>query len=79
MKTKLNKKRRYLAYVLNKEFDYSQKDIAKLMKVTQSTISNVIKHISYEKVIYDLNTELAEARAELAKQLPSPKPIVIEI
>jgi predicted transcriptional regulator len=79
MKTKLTKKHKVSAYVLNKELGYSQEDIANLMKVNQSSVSNAVKEIRYEKEIYDLKAELEEARTELRKTLPSSNPLIIKL
>lgn len=78
MKTRLTKKHKLMAYVLNQEFGYTQSEIGNLMKVNQSTISNAVKEIGYEKEIHDLKMELEEARNELQKTLPSPNPLIIE-
>ncbi|WP_240416480.1 hypothetical protein [Paenibacillus periandrae] len=78
MKTILTKMHKVSAYVLNKELGYTQSAIATLMKVTQSSISNAVKEVSYEKKINDLTKELEAARTELRKQLPSPKIIELD-
>lgn len=64
MKRKMTNKKKLMAYVLNKDpdFDISAKKISKLFDVSQSTISNSIKEVSYEKRIYDLETELSKAK-----------------
>lgn len=64
MKKKLNDKQKLVAYVLNKDPDmgYSMSKIGSLMNVSQSTISNTIKDVSYAKKIHDLESELTEAK-----------------
>ena len=57
-----------IAFVLNSEMGYTQKEIATLMKVSQSTISNMIKEFEYQKQIYDLQQELNNAREIIQKQ-----------
>lgn len=61
---KMTQKHQLMAYVLNKEFGYIQKDIANLMRVSQSTISSAIKEIEYQKIIRNLETELIQVREE---------------
>ena len=51
---KMSKKKKYMAYILHvdDEFGYTQKKIAALMDVSQSTISNAVKEMRYEAEIY---------------------------
>ncbi|WP_339216237.1 hypothetical protein [Solibacillus sp. FSL W8-0372] len=79
MKNKLTKRHKMAAFVLNKEFGYTQNEIGTLMKVNQSSISNAIKEIGYEKEIYDLKMELEEARIEISKTLPPAKPLILNM
>lgn len=79
MKRKLSDKKKCMAYVLNRDpdFGYSQKKIAKMMDVSQSTISNAIDDVLQWLEIRDLTQQLEEARNLLANQgfLPE-KPIL---
>lgn len=71
MGKKLSTKHSAIAFVLNvlnSEMGYTQKEIATLMKVSQSTISNMIKEFEYQKQIYDLQQELNNAREIIQKQ-----------
>lgn len=68
MGKKLSTKHSAIAFVLNNEMGYTQKEIATLMKVSQSTISNMIKEFEYQKQIYDLQQELNNAREIIQKQ-----------
>lgn len=68
MGKKLSTKYFAIAFVLNSEMGYTQKEIATLMKVSQSTISNMIKEFEYQKQIYDLQQELNNAREIIQKQ-----------
>ncbi len=65
MKSKLTERHKAMAYVLKHEFGYTQKKVADLMEVNQSTISNAIKEFKLKKEIYDLREELEEVRAKL--------------
>ena len=58
-------KHKQMAYVLNKEFKYMQKDIAKLMEVSPQQMSNWIKETSYEVKINNLEKELDTAKNKL--------------
>lgn len=62
MARRLTDKHSALAFVLNKEMGYSQTAIAQLMGVSQGTVSNMIREFDLKKQIYDLQTELNEAR-----------------
>jgi predicted XRE-type DNA-binding protein len=79
MNRKLSDKKKCMAYVLNRDpdFRYSQKKIAKMMDVSQSTISNAIDDVLHWMEIRDLTRQLGEARSLLANQgfLPE-KPIL---
>lgn len=77
----MSSKKKYMAYVLNKdpELGYSQSDIAKLMKVTQSTIHNAIKDVKYEVEIRDLTCQLEEARKKIIELNLLPEPDVFYI
>lgn len=56
-----------MAYVLNKEFGYTMQKIAALMDVSQSTISNAVREVTYMIQIRNLQSELAEVRRQLAQ------------
>ena len=62
MSRKLSIKHSAVAYLLNRELNYSQSEIATLMKVSQSTVSNMIKEFEYQNQIQNLQNELNEAR-----------------
>ena len=68
MGKKLSTKHYAIAFVLNSEMGYTQKEIATLMKVSQSTISNMIKEFEYQKQIYGLQQELNNAREIIEKK-----------
>lgn len=59
---KLSLKHSAIAFVLNTEMGYSQKGIATLMGISQSTVSNMIREFSYKQQINSLEQELLEAR-----------------
>ena len=61
MKQKMTTKHKFMAYLLNKDMGYSMTSIAKLMKVSQSTISTSIQCVEYMRKIYNLEKELFEA------------------
>lgn len=71
MKRKLSDKEKMLAYVLNKEFEYSQKDIADFMGtripggVSQPTIANAIKDAGFLIQINQLQKLYLEVLDEL--------------
>jgi len=64
LKKKMSDKKKLMAYVLNKDedFSYSMDKISQLMDVSQSTISTSIKEVTLKKKIYDLENELSEAK-----------------
>ena len=74
---KMSDRHKLMAYVLHKEFGYRQSAIAQLMKVSQSTIANAVKEVSFRVTIESLQKELQETRALLEQQglLPE-KPIL---
>ena len=78
--SKMTRKHKLMAYILNKDedFHYSQKKIAQLMDVAQSTISNATKEMEYLVEINDLKKELAQTRTFLKQQgiLPSAFPML---
>ena len=43
-----------VAYLLNEELHYNQADIAKLMRVSQGTISNMIRDFKYQMQLQNL-------------------------
>lgn len=51
---KMSERHKMIAYVLNKEFECRQSEIAQLMKVSQSTIANAIKEVSFRLTIQGL-------------------------
>lgn len=48
---KMTDKHKMMAYILNKEMDYTQAAIAKLMQVSQSTVANMCKEIAFRVTI----------------------------
>lgn len=62
---KMSDKHKMMAYVLNKEMGYTQGAIASLMRVSQSTVANMCKEISFRITINNLENELQEARVTL--------------
>lgn len=71
MGKKLSIKHSAIAYILNEEMGYTQEEIARLMKVSQSAISSTIKDFRYRKQIHDLQQELDYAREYIQqKNLP---------
>lgn len=68
MKKKLSDKKKVVAYVLNQDpdFDFSQKKIAKLMDVSQGTISLAIREVKFRIEIDGLKKELKKARKLIA-------------
>ena len=69
MKQKMTDKHKLAAFVLNTDddFKYSMTDIATLMKVSQSTISNSIKEVRYKQTISNLQKELEATKAEIQR------------
>lgn len=69
MKKKLSDKKKLIAYILNKdpEFELSQKKIADILGVNQSTVSNAIKEMKYLVKIRKLDKELKEAKKKIAE------------
>ena len=67
----MSKKKKYMAYILHvdDEFGYTQKKIAALMDVSQSTISSAVKEMRYEAEIYGLKKELENQAREKARAL----------
>ena len=65
MQTKMSIKHKLMAYTLNVEFNYTMTAIARLMNVSQSTISLAIKEVKTWLIIYNLSKELAETRQHL--------------
>lgn len=59
---KMTDKHKMMAYILNKEMGYKQDEIAKLMKVSQSTVANMCKEITFRVTISNLEKELQDAR-----------------
>lgn len=57
-----------IAYILNREMGYTQSAIAKLMGVSQGTVSNMIKEFEYQREIKNLQKDLDDARAIIEKQ-----------
>ncbi len=76
MKQVLSQKKQFAAYVLNKAPDYgfSQKKIAQMMDVGQSTISNAIARVEHMRQIQDLTRQLEEARNLLVESGIMPQP-----
>ena len=63
---KIDKEHAMLAFVLHECFHYTQEKIAQLMGISQSTVSNIIKEIRYQKQIYDLEQEIEITKQKLA-------------
>lgn len=57
-----------IAYILNREMGYTQSAIAKLMGVSQGTVSNMIKEFEYQREVRNLQKDLDDARAIIEKQ-----------
>ena len=57
-----------IAYILNREMGYTQNAIAKLMGVSQGTVSNMIKEFDLQTKIRNLQKDLDDARAIIEKQ-----------
>ena len=57
-----------IAYILNREMGYTQSAIAKLMGVSQGTVSNMIKEFEYQREIRNLQKDLDDSRAIIEKQ-----------
>ena len=57
-----------IAYILNREMGYTQSAIAKLMGVSQGTVSNMIKEFEFQTKIRNLQKDLDDARAIIEKQ-----------
>ena len=67
MSRKLTMQHMAVAYLLNEELHYNQADIAKLMRVSQGTISNMIRDFKYQMQLQNLQKELDNARQILAE------------
>lgn len=67
MSRKLSMQHMAVAYLLNEELHYNQADIAKLMRVSQGTISNMIRDFKYQMQLQNLQKELDNARQILAE------------
>lgn len=85
MNGKLSEKEKLMAYILNKEMDYSQKNIADFMatkqsdkKVSQSTIANAVKEAGYWVQIKKLQNQYSEAKKYLADHGFTDRPRLIE-
>ena len=57
-----------IAYILNREMGYTQNAIAKLMGVSQGTVSNMIKEFELQTKIRNLQKDLDDARAIIETQ-----------
>ena len=57
-----------IEYILNREMGYTQNAIAKLMGVSQGTVSNMIKEFEFQTKIRNLQKDLDDARAIIEKQ-----------
>lgn len=73
MKTKMTDKHKLMAYVLNTDVDLNknhnitQKEIAKLFNVSQSTIATAIKEAKMRIEIDNLTKELSKVKGEVLK------------
>jgi len=68
MKKIMTEKHRYIAYVLNVDLGYHQRDIAELMGINQSTISSAIVKVKKTEKDVEYYDRLKEARNELERQ-----------
>lgn len=59
----MREKAKFLAYVLATEFNAKQTNIAKVLNVSEPTISLWLKEMRLRAEIHSLQQELAEARA----------------
>lgn len=77
---KMTERHKLMAYILYKEFGYTQTAIAKLMRVSQSTIASSVKEISFRITIQNLEKELKETRYLLEQKglLPEPPTLYLE-
>ncbi len=77
---KMSDRHKMMAYVLYREFGYRQGAIGQLMGVSQSTIANAVKEVSFRLTIQNLERELQEARRELERQgiFPEPPKLYLE-
>ena len=77
---KMSDRHKLMAYVLHKEFGYRQSSIAQLMQVSQSTIANAVKEVSFRLTIQNLDRELQEATHLIEQQglLPENPVLYIE-
>lgn len=66
MARKLSLQHMACAFILNKELHYNQADIARLMHVSQGTVSNMVKDFEYQRQLHNFQKELDEARQILA-------------
>lgn len=67
---KMKDTHKFMAYVLytHPDFQYSQGDIGKLMRVSQPTISQAIKEVEFRRTIENLEKELNNAYALIEEQ-----------
>ena len=65
---KMSDRHKLMAFVLHKEFGYRQGAIGQLMQVSQSTIANAVKEVSFRMTIQNLERELQETRYLLQEQ-----------
>ncbi|MDR0434730.1 MAG: hypothetical protein LBH21_06670 [Gracilibacteraceae bacterium] len=75
MREKMTREHKLTAYVLNKRFGCRMVDIAKLLRVSLTTVSTSIKEVKYWMMGEDLAEELARAQMFIEGQgfsLPAP-------
>ena len=70
MQRKMTDKKKLMAYVLltDPEFNCTQKQIAPILGVSQSTVSAAVKEVELRKTIHDLRNELAAVKQEAIDQ-----------
>ncbi len=68
MRPKMTNEDKYDAYVLSRNFNYTMIEIAKLLGVSQSTISTSIKEVEYWVTIGKLIWEIQKSKEKLVQQ-----------
>ena len=80
-RAKMNAKRKLMAYILNTDEDFqnTQTEIATLLHVTQSTVSNAIKDARHMIEVRGLKEELANAKQQLLAAGIQPNRNILDI
>lgn len=73
MQLKMTREHKLMAYLLNKQFNYTMTAISQLMQVSQSTISTSVREVEYWHTIQDLTNELAQVNQLLLAQGAQPQ------